>query len=43
MVVGAGEGAVIVREIQFPGGKRMKVSEAARGKKIAVGDRFERP
>jgi methionyl-tRNA formyltransferase len=43
MVVGAGGGEVIVREIQFPGGKRMKVSDAARGNKIAVGDRLERP
>lgn len=43
MVVGTRDGSVLVREIQFPGGKRMKVSEAARGNKIAVGDRLERP
>jgi methionyl-tRNA formyltransferase len=43
MLVGAEGGSVWVREIQFPGGKRMKVSEAAKGKKIAVGDQLERP
>jgi len=43
MKVEAGEGTVLVRHIQFPGGRRMRVIEAMRGNKIAVGDRLERP
>jgi methionyl-tRNA formyltransferase len=43
MHVRAGEGRVRIREVQFPGGRRMRAIEAARGKKIAVGDRLDRP
>ena len=41
--VAAGDGTVIVREVQLPGKKRMRAIDAARGRMIAVGDVLEVP
>lgn len=40
-VVAAGEGAVALLEVQLQGKRRMTGEEAARGMRVATGDRFE--
>lgn len=43
LVVGAGEGAVEILEIQAVGGKRMPIAEFLRGHPVQPGDRFGEP
>jgi methionyl-tRNA formyltransferase len=40
IVVACGEGAVLVREVQPPGKRRMNAVDWVRGRGVAVGDRF---
>jgi len=40
VLVAAGEGAVLVREVQPPGKRRMSAGEWVRGRGVAAGDRF---
>lgn len=39
--VACGEGAVLVTEAQFAGGRRLSAADIANGRKVAAGDRFE--
>jgi methionyl-tRNA formyltransferase len=41
--VAAGEGAVVIREIQAPGRKRMTAQQFAAGRGISVGDVLGKP
>jgi len=41
--VGCGDGAVVIREIQAPGRKRMTVAQFAGGRGVAVGDVLAKP
>jgi len=40
ILVACGEGAVLVREVQPPGKRRMNAADWVRGRGVAVGDRF---
>lgn len=40
IVVACGEGAVLIREVQPPGKRRMNAADWVRGRGVAVGDRF---
>jgi methionyl-tRNA formyltransferase len=40
VLIGCGEGAVLVREVQPPGKRRMQAGEWVRGRGVAAGDRF---
>lgn len=41
IAAGCADGAVLITEIQLAGGKRMKASDAANGRKIKAGDKFD--
>lgn len=43
IVTGCGEGAVIIREIQRSGKRKMSVDDFLRGIRLSPGDRFEKP
>jgi methionyl-tRNA formyltransferase len=39
--VACGEGALLVTELQRPGGKRLRAAEFLRGFALSAGERFE--
>jgi methionyl-tRNA formyltransferase len=43
MHLACGDGAVVVRELQLPGRKRLAAAQVAAGRGVAVGDVLERP